>query len=209
MIRTIVTFLGASAVYGFSIGYCHSLTFALRNIVKLPLLLSGTAAVCAVAYFVCVRFQTNALNFAVLQDVVWETYRNIAVLLASMASVNLFLAATMKQPTSPTELNDYPLFLGLNVALISVCGCMALAREGVRLLHEHGLRGTTAFTILAVWLTLALPVGGQWAWYLRPFFGVSVIPAESFCLGSLPDFRGDTNFFEAVYHLIKPPVTPY
>lgn len=205
MTTTLVTFVGAAAAYGFSIGYCHSLTFALRNLVKLPLLLSVTAAVCAVAYFVCVRFRTGALSFAALQALVWDTYRDLAVLLASMASVNLFLAATMKQPTSATELNDYPLFIGLNIVLIAVSGCIALARQGSRLLREHGLDGPSAGLILTFWLALALPVGGQWAWYLRPFFGVSVIPAEPFCLGSTPDFRGDTNFFEAVYHLIVPP----
>ena len=55
-------------------------------------------------------------------------------------------------------------------------------------------------TLVAGWLALSLLVGGQAAWTLRPFFGVRSIPgAETrFFLGSSPDYRGSTNFYEAV-----------
>ena len=54
------------------------------------------------------------------------------------------------------------------------------------------------------WLALSLLVGGQAAWTLRPFFGVRSIPgAETrFFLGSSPDYRGSTNFYEAVYNVV-------
>ena len=50
------------------------------------------------------------------------------------------------------------------------------------------------------WLALSLLVGGQAAWTLRPFFGVRSIPGDQtrFFLGSSPDYRGSTNFYEAV-----------
>ena len=54
------------------------------------------------------------------------------------------------------------------------------------------------------WLALSLLVGGQAAWTLRPFFGVRSIPADQtrFFLGSSPDYRGSTNFYEAVYDVV-------
>ena len=57
------------------------------------------------------------------------------------------------------------------------------------------------------WLALSLAVGGQAAWTLRPFFGVRSIPgAETrFFLGASPDYRGSTNFYEAVRDAITPP----
>ena len=66
-------------------------------------------------------------------------------------------------------------------------------------------------TLVAGWLALSLLVGGQAAWTLRPFFGVRSIPgAETrFFLGSSPDYRGSTNFYEAVYDLVvRPPLSP-
>ena len=60
------------------------------------------------------------------------------------------------------------------------------------------------------WVLLSLLAGGQAAWYLRPFFGVASIDgrATRFCLGTTPDYRGATNFYEAVYHLLRPPPLP-
>ena len=57
------------------------------------------------------------------------------------------------------------------------------------------------------WLVLSLLVDGQAAWTLRPFFGVRSIPgAETrFFLGSAPDYRGATNFFEAVKNVVTAP----
>ena len=59
---------------------------------------------------------------------------------------------------------------------------------------------------VAGWLALSLLVGGQVAWTLRPFFGVRSIPgAETrFFLGSSPDYRGATNFYEAVHNVVAP-----
>ncbi|MFT5357956.1 MAG: hypothetical protein ACI9KE_005193, partial [Polyangiales bacterium] len=50
MKRQLLTLAGASAIYGFSIGAVHSLVFALRNLIKFPLLLLVTAIVCCLAY---------------------------------------------------------------------------------------------------------------------------------------------------------------
>ncbi len=92
--------------------------------------------------------------------------------------------------------------LGLLVAVLLMASLVLALPFGAVL----GLEGFWRVS----WLLLSLLVGGQWAWYLRPFFGVASISAEvtPFCLGTLPDYRGATSFFEAVLHLVDPPPLP-
>lgn len=196
----------ASAVYGFAIGASHSWTFAARNLLKFPALILVTAAVCAPAYLLVARFLAARLSLAEVLGLVLRLFRDASVLLAALAPVCLFLARTIEQPDR-RGLNEYPLFLGLNVLLIAVSGSLALVRQGRALLRRRGRR---YLAVLAGWLLLSLVVGGQWAWYLRPFFGLSTVSAEAtpFCLGTLSDYRGATSFFEAVYHLFAPPPLP-
>jgi hypothetical protein len=90
-----------------------------------------------------------------------------------------------------------------------VAGVLAVLRQAAALLHRHALPRARALPLVALWLAISLVVGGQAAWYLRPFFGNRAIPDDgSFCLGSRPDFRGARSFYEAVYHLWAPPRAP-
>jgi len=206
MARILAVLIGCSALYGFAMGAVHSLDFALRNLVKFPALILLTSAVCAVAYYLFTLLISRNLSFVEVQRFSLRTFRDISLLLASLAPVGLFLARTLRQPDAE-GLHDYPFFLGLNVFFIALCGSAALVRRGQRLLQRHRLDRKSTLLILAAWLGLSLFVGAQAAWYLRPFAGVSTIPAEvtPFFLGTRPDIRGDTNFYQAVYHLLQPP----
>jgi hypothetical protein len=59
--------------------------------------------------------------------------------------------------------------------------------------------------LVGAWLAASLFVGAQTSWYLRPFCGVAYVDTP-FMLGTEPDFRGATSFYEALFHLIEPPV---
>lgn len=205
MARIIATLIAAAALYGFSIGAVHSLEFARNNLLKFPLLLLVTAAICALAYWVVARTVTARLGFRDVQRLVLETFRDLALLLASLAPACLFLAHTIEQPDGQ-GLCEYPLFLGLNVLFIAVAGTFALVRQAQRMLQRNGLsRGKRAVIVLA-WLALSLLVGSQWAWFLRPFCGVSSLEEDTpFVLGTAPDFRGATSFYQAVYQIFDPP----
>jgi hypothetical protein len=204
MRRDIATLVLASALYGYSIGSVHSARFGLHDVLKFPLLFLVTGAVCAVAYFLFARLVGGArFPFADIQRLAMRLYRDAAVLLAALAPANLFLAWTIIPPDAGS-LHEYPLFLGLNVAFIAIAGAAGLVRQVQALARYHpwplGRRLITA----GGWLALSLAVGGQAAWTLRPFFGVRSIPgAETrFFLGSSPDYRGSTNFYEAVGDVI-------
>ncbi len=206
MTRVLLTMLSCAAAYGFTLGSAHSLTFALRNMIKFPLLIVVTGFICSLAYYGLARIVTSRLSFREIQSLVWNTYRDITVLLVALAPVTLFLALALEQATSRTELGHYPLFLGLNVIFIAVAGILTLGKQALTLVRQHGLPKAQGATVLILWLAISLPVGGQWSWYLRPFFGIRVLGGTNgFCLGTLPDFRGATNFFEAVYNLVDPP----
>jgi hypothetical protein len=208
MRRDLAALSAASGVYGFSIGSVHSLRFALHDLLKFPLLILITGAVCGLAFFLVAAAAGLGLRFLEVQRLAARLYRDSALLLAALAPANLLLAHTIVKPDR-VGLGDYPFFLGLNVAFIALAGGLALCRQVQQLGARAGRR--TAAAIAAAWLALALAVGGQAAWYLRPFFGVaSISGAETrFFLGAAPDYRGSTNFYEAVYHLVAaPPLAP-
>ena len=205
-IRLLGRVLLPAAIYGFSIGAVHSWRFAVANIIKFPALVMVTAALCSASYYLVARLSAPSLELNQVARLVLTAYGDAAVLLCSLAGICFFFAMTMEQPHSLTELGDYRWFLGLNVAFIAACGCVAVARQSRAMLERHRIDGRRRAGIVAAWLALSLLVGGQWAWYLRPFVGIrAVVDDGSFCHGDRPDPRGATSFYEAVYHLAAPP----
>lgn len=203
MMRQLLALAGASAIYGFSIGSVHSLAFALRNLLKFPLLLLVTALVCSLACTLAARALCPSLGFRAVLRAVIAIFADTSLLLAALAPVMLFLALVLERADA-SGLNDYPLFLTLNVLAIAGCGSMALVRRTRAIAAQHKLSGRRASTITAVWMLLSLLVGSQWSWYLRPFCGVATVDAP-FILGAEPDFRGATNFYQAVYQIFQAP----
>lgn len=207
MRRDLATLLLASAVYGFSIGSVHSIRFGLHNIIKFPLLIALTGAACAIAYFLFACLMGGIrLRFVDVQRLVMRLYRDAALLLSALAPANWFLARTLVPPDQ-SSLHEYPMFLALNVCFIALAGALALVRQVRALAAYHPWSLPRRMTLVGGWLALSLLVGGQAAWTLRPFFGVRSIPGEQTRLffGSLPDYRGSTNFYEAVRDAITQP----
>ncbi|MDP6355509.1 MAG: hypothetical protein QF473_10430 [Planctomycetota bacterium] len=207
MIRRLLEALFASALYGFSIGAVHSLQLASWNLFKFPLLIILTGGICGVAYYVFALFITDRLTFRDVVQHALTIYRDISILLASLSPVSLFLAKTIVQPHDK-DLNEYPFFLGLNVFFIAACGTVALIRRASDLLNNCNVERRQSVLIILSWLAISLFAGGQCAWYLRPYFGVSTIKDIPFIEGSRPDYRGARSFYEAVYHLMDPPPLP-
>lgn len=206
MPRLAATAAVCAALYGLAIGMVHSPLFAARNLVKLPLLLLATAALCGPAYYLLARLLGARAGAGALLRLVLRMFHDTALLLAALAPASLFLALTLRRPDG-AGLADYPLFLGLNVTFVAAAGALALARQARGLLRAQRIGLRRGLLVVASWLAVTLLVGGQWAWYLRPFFGVSR-QETPFCLGSAADYRGATNFYEAVYHLVRPPPLP-
>src|SRR5664279_260486 len=99
----------ASAIYGFSIGSVHSTRLGVYNLLKFPLLILITSAVCAVAFYVFSQFITRELSFRDVQSLTASAYRDITLLLASLSPVSFFLAKTFVHPDQ-VSLREYPFF---------------------------------------------------------------------------------------------------
>jgi hypothetical protein len=196
-----------SGLYGFAIGSVHSGWLARWNLVKFPLLVLLTGAVCGIAYYLFARFVAEELTFAEVWDLSMDTYRDASVLLASLAPVSFFLANAV-EPPGRESLGEYPFFLGFNVALIALCGGVALVRQAVSLLRRHGVGLRQSVLITVAWLGISLFAGGQACWYFRPYFGVSSMPDIPLIEGPRPDYRGAMSFYEAVWNLVDPPPLP-
>lgn len=197
------TTIAAGAVYGFSIGAGKNLLYGWRSAVKFPLLLLGTGALCALACHVLARFVGAPLRFADVQRSMLGLFRTAALLLASLSPVALFLGRTMTPPDA-ASLGGYPGFVGANMLFIAAAGSVALLLQARALLREAAVPRRRALAIQLGWLLLALGVGGQLAFWLRPFFGIaSLTGAPPFCLGDQPTVTGARNFYEVVWQFLS------
>ena len=198
----VLALVGAGS-YGFAIGASKNLTYAVHSLVKFPLLLVGTALLCGLACFVFARFCGAALPFVEVQRTSFALHRTTAVLLGSLSPVVLFLGRTMAVPDE-RSLGGYPLFVGLNMLFVAVAGSVALAVQTRSLCRDHGLPPRRAGLVTGSWLALSLLVGGQLAFWLRPFFGIASLRGEPpFLLGDEPTVTGARNFYEVVWQFVR------
>lgn len=197
-----------AAVYGFCLGSAHSDLYAARNLVKFPLLLAVTAAVCALSHWLLARALLVPLGCGQVQRAIWQLFHDASLLLASLAPVVFFVGRSLRA-TDDGRLGGYDTFLGVNVLAIGAAGSLALVRQARDLLRERAVAAPRARALVAGWLVLSLAVGGQAAFYLRPFFGLPATRGGDppFLLGAAPDLRGATNFYEAVWQtVVRPPL---
>lgn len=200
--RDLLAIACGGGLYGFAIGCGKSLLYGWRSLLKVPLLLLGTALLCALACHVVARFLGIALPFVAVQRVWVQTFRTTALLLASLAPVSLFLGQTMHRPDAD-GLHGYPAFLGVNMLFTAIAGALALGLQTRLLLQVHGVPLRRARACVAAWLALALLVGGQLAFWLRPFFGIASLTGEPpFLLGDEPTVTGARNVYEVVWQIV-------
>ncbi|HEX5050753.1 MAG TPA: hypothetical protein VFZ65_03175 [Planctomycetota bacterium] len=204
--RSLVALVLASAGYGFSIGLSNSRVYAVRNLVKFPLLIVATTAICALCYLVVARFLGARLGFGAVQRAVTSIFRDTAVLLCSLAPAVAFLSLTL-EPQTEHDLGGFPYFLGFNVVAIAACGCLSVARCMHRGLADAVDTARQRRLLVASWMLASLLVGGQVCWLLRPFFGVATTATweSPWFSGSAPGFRGARSFYEAVLFVVAPP----
>jgi len=207
--RTALVTALCAAAYGFALGSAHSELYAARNLAKLPLLVLVTGGVCALAYFTVARGTGAKLSFFDVQRATWRLFHDLAVLLASLSPAVFFLARTARA-TDDGKLGSYDAFLAFNLVAFACAGSLALVRQARGLFAEHAVAPARANVLVACWLALSLGVGGQAAFYLRPFFGFPATRGNTppFFLGAEPDLRGATNFYEAVWQTIRRPALP-
>lgn len=207
--RPLLELLAGAALYGFAAGFGHDLHYACRDVVKFPLLLLLTAGVGAVSAWLVALLLQLRLDFMATQRLAFALFRDVAVLLGSLAPIVFFLACVGRRDDGDPR-GEYDLFLGSNMTAIALCGTLALLRQVRRLSAAGTVSRHRARAIAILWLALWLLVGGQGAFWMRPFFGYPAtrgVQAPWF-LGEEPDLRGATNFFEAVAQFVRREAMP-
>jgi hypothetical protein len=209
MIRSAALTLSSAALYGFALGSAHSELYAARNLLKFPLLVAITGAVCALSWWLVARLAGAPLSFGGVQRAAGKLFRDASVLLASLAPAVFFVARCLRA-TDDGQLGDYDSFLAFNLAAVALAGSLALLRQARALLVSAQLAPARATLLVASWLVLSLAVGGQAAFVMRPFFGFPATRGARppLFLGAEPDVRGATNFYEAVLQTLQRPALP-
>ncbi len=199
--RLLVTF-GCAALYGGAIGWAHDTLYAERDLLKFPLLIATSAALCSVSFWITALLLRIDVGFVAAQRMAGMLYHDASVLLASLAPVVFFLACVLRA-TDDGVLGDYDFFLGANMTAIAASGALALLRQVRALRSARPISRARASAVAAVWLALSLLVGGQAAFWMRPFFGYPATRGvrPPFFMGREPDLRGATNFYEAVLQM--------
>jgi hypothetical protein len=199
----ILATLIAAAAYGFALGAAHDLLYASRNLVKFPLLIGATAAICSLAYWVTALALRARLSFVAVQKTTWGLFHDTALLLASLAPAVLFVGLVLRA-TDDGKFGEYDRFFAANVALIAGAGLLALLQRARSLLPAAGLPFGPALRVVVVWLGLTLFVGGQVTFLMRPLFGFPSTRGATppWFLGNEADARGATSFYGAVWQAV-------
>jgi hypothetical protein len=183
--------LAAAALYGFALGSAHSEICARNNALKFPLLVLVTDATCALSWSVIATALGVPLTFVGVQLAALRWFRDVSILLASLAPV-VFVVARVARATDDGQLGEYDSFLALNVGFAGVAGALSMVRQAVGLLRELHIAHSRVVTLVALWFALTLAVGGQATFWMRPFFGFPATRGDTppLILGSAPDVRG-------------------
>lgn len=159
-----VLILGAyyGAVMGaFSLFDRGMVWFSLLNMLKVPLLLIGTAALCAPALYVFAIAGGATLGMRPLLAALAAAQVMLVLLLASLSPVVLFFLTTFER-YAPVKI--------VQVLVWAIAGIFAL-RFLRRLLVkiDPALGGKPG--LILIWMLLFGMVGMQGAWMMRPFIG--------------------------------------
>lgn len=193
----------AAAAFGFAVGASKNLLYAWRSAIKVPLLLLGTAAICAAAYLLTAALLGLPLRARALLRTAGSIFAALARLLGALAPPVWFLGRTMTPPTG-SDLGGYPGFVGTGIAVIAIAGAIAVIHQTRTLQRELGISAARARGTASAWLLITLAVGGQFAFWLRPFFGIASLTGEPpFLLGSEPTVTGARNFYEVVWQFVR------
>jgi uncharacterized membrane protein len=204
-IKKIGAMIFFSSIYGFTAGAVYGPVLACYNLIKFPALILITGITCSIAYYVFSKLITQKLSFSDIQLFSINMFYDISLLLFALSPISMFFALTFKK-ADETGLHEYPLCVGIHVLIIAVCGSTSLVMRARDLISRHNLSKLSGTMIVTAWLSISLFLGAQASWYLRPWFGITAIPEEvPYILGSKPDFRGATNFYDAVLNLFNPP----
>lgn len=166
-----------SAVYGLFMGFFSGGLQIISVMIKVPVLLFGTLAICIPSLFTFNVILGSKLSFKQTFAVsVMSTYM-LTLILVSLAPIMLFFSISS---------DNRSFIVLLNVVFFSISGVFSMSLLwhsmkylSMRHLHHEEIEPaaslvteTSCSKIIKIWTVIYVFVGTQMAWLLRPFIGI-------------------------------------
>lgn len=180
-----------SALFGLALGsFSQSPPQILSSMLKVPLLLLGTAVLCFPTFHILQSWRSaRALSLAEAAALQSTSLAAVALVWGSLAPPLIFLVGS----TLHYHLSQ---FLSLLVGALGGVVGLSVLLSGYRELSEAEGRRQGGF--LLIYFLIFAAVGGQLAWMLRPFLGSPLLPFQLF----RPADPGEGNMFLLVLRLL-------
>ena len=180
------------AIYGGSLGLWRAPLQGLYVAIKFPLLLMLTATGSALINGMLAQLLGAPMSFRQSLLVVLMSFALLAIILAALTPLSLFLLYNLPELGSKQQSSAYGLYLLMNTLMIAFAGIIANLQL-YRLLQYLCKKSSQAKQILWNWLAINLFLGAQLSWNMRPFFGSPNLPVHF-----LRDQPFSGSFYEAI-----------
>ncbi|NOQ36871.1 MAG: hypothetical protein GQ569_13415 [Methylococcaceae bacterium] len=185
-----------SSFYGASLGLWRDPLQSFYVAVKFPLLILLTCSCNAVINGMLAQLLGAPISFRQSFLSVIISFTLLAVILASLTPLILFLLYNLPAMASASAKEAHGIFLLTNVVVISFAGVIANLRLFALLEYLCADR-IKAMQILISWLAANLFLGCQLSWNLRPFFG-----SPHLDVSFVRDDPFDSSFYESVFTIL-------
>ncbi len=180
-----------SALFGLALGsFSQSPPQILSSMLKVPLLLLGTAALCFPTFHILQSWRSSrALSLSEAAALQSTSLAAVALVWGSLAPPLIFLVGS----TVHYHLSQ---FLSLLVGALGGVVGLSVLLGGYRELSDG--EGPRQGGFLVIYFVIFAAVGGQLAWMLRPFLGSPLLPFQLF----RPADPAEGNMFLLVLRLL-------
>lgn len=168
-----------SGVYGATIGLWRDPLQALYTAIKFPALVLLTCAGNSALNGCLASLLGSGLGFRQTTLAILMSFAVMALILAALSPVMLFLLWNTPPLTAGSEFASHGITLLSHVAVIAGAG-FAANRRLLGLIAARTRRRFDAWRVLTGWLAGNLLLGSQLAWILRPFIGSPNLPVQFF-----------------------------
>lgn len=182
-------------LYGAALGAWRAPLLAVYAAIKLPLLLTATAATDALLNGLWARWLGLELTLGQSLRAVLLTFGFASVVLGAFAPIVLFFDLTLPPPTARDAWTGHDVLGLAHVAAVACAGSVAVVRQH-RWIRELHPGAPAAGRVVVLWLAINLFVGAQLSWNLRPWFGSPGMRVEF-----LRDHPFDGTFYESVFRM--------
>lgn len=200
LLTCVLTIAAGCALYGGAVGLWRAPLQAAYTAVKMPLLIFLTCGGNALLNGLLAQVLGSGLSFRQTSLAILMSFTIVALVLAALSPVALFICLNTPEPTSAARDTGHSITLLCTVLFIAYAGVVANRRLR-RVMERRCETPATARRVVWSWLAGNLFLGAQLSMVLRPFFGM---PDMAIQFLSDEPLRG--NFYEAVFkallHLI-------